>query len=104
MDKIWQESSTMRPQYENIVKILNFEIQDGRRPLFWKNTKNSITPKIFDRLSQNFNLCLVPPPRKRFWGQMLFFVKSKMAAGLRLKFTNIAITSKRLVQNRPNLP
>ena len=39
MDWIWQKSPTTHPQLENVIKVLNFEIQDDRRPLFWKTLK-----------------------------------------------------------------
>ena len=91
------------PSIENFVNILNFEIQDGRRPPFWKNTKNSITPKPFARLTQNFNSSFISAPRRRFHGQKWNFEKSKVAADHRQKFTNVAITSKLLMRNGPNL-
>jgi hypothetical protein len=34
MDQFWQELSSLDPQYEGIIKSLNFEIQDGRLPPF----------------------------------------------------------------------
>jgi hypothetical protein len=68
-----------------------------------KNTDNAITRKRFDRLPPNFNPMFASAPRTRFGGQKLNFGKSKMAAGLQLKFTNMAITLKRLDRNGPIL-
>ena len=39
MDQICQESSASDSEQENAIEILNLEIQDGRRPLFWKTLK-----------------------------------------------------------------
>ena len=82
-----------------------FEFWNPRWPpaAILKNTKNAITRKRFDRLPPNFNPRFVSAPRTRFWGQKWNFAKSKMAAGLRLKFTNMAITWEPVVRNGPNL-
>ena len=71
MDQFWQELSSLDPQYEGMIKSLNFEIQDGRLPPFWKNTDNAIIRKRFDRLPPNFNPMFASAPRTRFGGQKL---------------------------------
>ena len=78
------------------------KIQDGggRHLGFQKILIISASIKQF---SPNFNPSFVSAPGRRFLGQKSNFAKSKMAAGLRLKFTNMAIAPKRKVRNGPNL-
>ena len=104
MDKIWQESSTRHTLWENIIKILTFLIQDGRRPPFWKTLK---TPQLLNCLPNIHPISsprrFVSSPRRWFYGQKWNFAKFKMASDARLKFASTAITSKWLVRFGSNL-
>ena len=103
MDEIWQESPTRYSQCEYITKDGVFEIQDGRRPPFWKTLKTQYLRNCLSDFHQIWIGASSRRPRDDVLVKNGIFAKSKMAAGLQLKFTNMTITSKRLVRNGPNL-
>jgi len=63
MVQIWQQSPSRYFQYENIIKDLNFENHDGRRPPFLKKKLN--TTKKLVPLSPNLNWSFVSTHRKQ---------------------------------------